>query len=1101
MRTAILGFIILMSSMAGAQPYINSVDPISAGPGETVTIAGSGFANSAAQNLVYLGDGRATVTSATENLLTVTVPSNATAGKIVVTNLTNGESNVFTTNFILSIGATNFSANNFDAPSAFGTSYFFTYDLCACDFDNDGDNDLVATHNETPGPLELYENNSSIAAFSFGAPIELGIKPTINVVCADLNADGFPDLVATEGDTFDEVFIFENSGSGSIATAFSATPTQSIILPRNASNNNVRVAAQIDLADIDGDGWIDIVAGGQSDNLIDIYLNNTGTPGGDLSFSSTSNQVVSPVSGEGRIITLGDLNGDNSPELIIGVRTGETVYIFRNLSTAGNINFSDRFTMDLPSTSLRRLGVADLNGDNRMEVAITDATPGRLFLLQNTTSVIGAALSFGDPVEINTTASRTWGVAFGDLDGDGDSDIVLGSESSDNLAILTNNSSSSDLSFAESTIDIGSNSRNVRIGDLNGDAKPDIYMTANSSLNRRGDISILANRNCVTPVLTPTEGDYCNGISFIVEASSAPNVSYTWEVDTGSGFTTDGSSTGNTLDISGYTSDIAVRVTMNTNDGSCSERSDVINLSLQSISISTPNFTNASTYCAGETLTLTSAATADVYHWKGPNGFEQTTTTGSITVAAEAEAINSGQYTLQTENTGSCMSLVASTTIQVFDVPSLTIINDDAITFCDGESTQLRVQEVGGFDYQWLLDGVEISGATGLNVTADQSAEYSLRLTDDNSCARVGVPLTITEVAPPTSTIDAATEICTGVELEFNGTGTGATGFALSYDWDIQDRFGNSIGTSDEANPSFIFTFEGVYTANLITGYADIPDCSNSGTQNVTASGPPELEIDYPNGREKCPSDSIQIETTAGFVDYFWVDVTNGATDTLARYTGQNAAFINTSQGEDATQLELTITTDIGCEVTTTGEISNFSNAGVQIGSPDFDIVDGTIIIPAMTNAVNLVATGGSNFRWRPNEIFNDSTSSNVEVFPRSASTDVTLFGIDTNGCEETDIVTLQNDNLIARTSFSPNGDGLGFECWEILNSSSITGCSVFIFDNRGRNVHVSDSPFTDDCVWDGNINGSPAPVGIYYYVLKCDESQLNISGSIVLAR
>lgn len=1099
MRIAILGFVILMASMAGAQPFINSVDPISAAPGSTVTISGSGFSTTAAQNVVYLGSGKATVLSATENLLTVSVPANASAGKIIITNLSNGESGVYTTNFILSIGDTNFDVNNFSAPSSIATGYFFTYDLCACDFDNDGDNDVAVTHNETPGPLELYENNSSLAAFSFGTPVEIGEDPTINVVCADLNADGFPDLIASEGENLFELFIFQNTGTGVLSTSFNTAPTQTLSIPRDA-NNNIRIAAQIDLADIDGDGWLDLIAGNISDNLIDIYLNNTSSAGGAISFATASTQVTTPVGGEGRIITVGDLNGDNSPELITGVRTGESLYIYRNLSTKGNVNLTNELAIDFQNISLRRVGVADLNGDNLMEVAITDATLGRVFLLNNTTASTGAVPTFDEPVEISTSR-RTWGIDFGDLDGDGDIDLTVASEDSDNLGVLVNNSTGTELSFTANTIDIGANSRNVGIGDLNGDAKPDIYLVSNSRSTGRGDFSVLANRNCVAPVISPVSGNFCNGTAFIIEATEAPGASYAWEIDSGSGFVADASSTSNTLDISDYTTNISVRVTLNTNDGSCSERSNIADLTVRSISVSTPNFTNATTFCAGEALQLTTSATADTYHWTGPNGFEQTTTTGSVSVATAAEAINSGSYTLQTENDGSCSSLVSTTTIQVFAVPSLTIINQDAVTFCEGESTLLNVQQVEGFDYQWLRDGATISGATGQNVTADQSADYSLRLTDDNGCSRTGVPLTITEVSPPTSTIDVATEICTGTPLEFIASGTGATGFELSYSWDIQDNAGSSIGSSVEATPEFTFDTEGVYSAILITGYAAIADCSNSGSQNITASSPPALEIDYPNGREKCPSDSIQIETTAGFNSYIWVDVTDGATDTLTNYTGQNSAFISTAEGQDATMIELTITNSIGCVVTEQGGINNFSNAGIAIGSPTLEIINGLITIPAMTNAVNLIATGGSDYRWRPNEIFSDSTSSNVEVFPRTATTDVILSGIDANGCTETDMVTLQNDNLVARNSFSPNGDGLGFECWEILNSSSITGCSVFIFDNRGRNVLVADSPFENDCVWDGLINGSPASVGIYYYVLKCEESQSNVSGSIVLAR
>lgn len=1103
MRIAIFGAVFLLTNLSLAQPFINSVDPISAEPGATITIAGSGFSNTAAQNLVFLGSGKATVTSATDNLLTVVVPSNASAGPIVVTNLANGESNVYSTNFILSIGATNFNVANFSTPFELTTGGVFLYDLCACDFDGDGDNDVAITHNESPGPLELYDNQSSVAAFSFTGPTNLGTNATINVICGDLNADGFPDLITSEGDdSGNEVFVFQNTGSGTVSTSFPASPSITIDIPRDAGNN-LRRPALISTADIDGDGWLDIIVGNQSDNVIDIFLNTTSTPGGALSFASTV-QITTPSGGEGRIIEVGDLNGDNSPELVVAVLRDENLYVYRNLSTAGTVRFDDINTLNFSNANLRRVGLADLNSDNLMDIVLTDAntTQGRVFLLQNTTSTVGAAPTFTEST-INTTTAVNWGLDFGDLDGDGDTDIAIGTEtrSSSNLTILTN-TSSTDLTFNQSDIATTSNSRNLGITDLNGDAKPDIFFTSDSRVNVSGELSVLANRNCVVPTISPTTGSYCSGTAFLVEATGAPNAVYTWEVDTGSGtFTTDASSTTSTLDISGYTSNINVRVRMSTADGSCNEPSEAASFTVQNISISTPNFTNSNTFCAGESLQLTSSATADLYHWSGPNGFEQTTSTNTVSVAASAEAIHGGVYTLQTENNGTCMSLESTTTIQVFAVPVLTIISQNETTFCEGESSLLSVQLVDGFNYQWLQDGNEVSGATGQTLVADLSADFSLRLTDDNGCARAGVPLTITEVAPPSSLISAASEICVDVPLDLTATGTGAAGLALSYSWDFQNNSSTSLGTSTEAAPSFTFTEAGAFTANLVTGYVDVANCSNSASQAITVSVPPTISIEYPNGREKCPSDSIQIETAAGFTSYIWVDVTNGATDTLFNYTDQNAAFINTATGANATDIELTITNSIGCMASDMGTISNFSNAGVVIGSPDIAIIDAVITIPAMTNGVNLIATGGSDYRWQPNEIFSDSTGSNVVAFPRNSVTEVTLNGIDTNGCLESDVVTLQNDNLLARTGFSPNGDGQGFECWEILNTSSITGCKVYIFDSRGRNVLVADSPFENDCVWDGNLNGAQAPVGVYYYALKCDESQLNVSGSILLAR
>ncbi len=52
-----------------------------------------------------------------------------------------------------------------------------------------------------------------------------------------------------------------------------------------------------------------------------------------------------------------------------------------------------------------------------------------------------------------------------------------------------------------------------------------------------------------------------------------------------------------------------------------------------------------------------------------------------------------------------------------------------------------------------------------------------------------------------------------------------------------------------------------------------------------------------------------------------------------------------------------------------------------------------------------------------------------------------------------------------------------------------------------GANILVEDSPFANDEVWDGNFKNNPAPEGVYYFVLKCDDSAQNQTGAILLAR
>lgn len=68
---------------------IESFSPLSGPPGEEVTILGSNFLIDTEANVVRFNGATATVTAASEGILTVIVPADATTGPITVT--TNGK--------------------------------------------------------------------------------------------------------------------------------------------------------------------------------------------------------------------------------------------------------------------------------------------------------------------------------------------------------------------------------------------------------------------------------------------------------------------------------------------------------------------------------------------------------------------------------------------------------------------------------------------------------------------------------------------------------------------------------------------------------------------------------------------------------------------------------------------------------------------------------------------------------------------------------------------------------------------------------------------------------------------------------------------------
>ena len=149
-------------------------------------------------------------------------------------------------------------------------------------------------------------------------------------------------------------------------------------------------------------------------------------------------------------------------------------------------------------------------------------------------------------------------------------------------------------------------------------------------------------------------------------------------------------------------------------------------------------------------------------------------------------------------------------------------------------------------------------------------------------------------------------------------------------------------------------------------------------------------------------------------------------------------------------------------------------------------------------------ATG--NISWTPEEIFDDPLAQNVTAVPNNVNILVKVFGTDAAGCLESDSLRVINNLVRPKRVFSPNGDGIGDECWEITNARTLlNGCTIFIFDSKGQVIKQEEIVNqTDDCIWDGSRNGLLLPEGIYYYALKCIDNinvPQDLSGPILLGR
>ena len=100
------------------------------------------------------------------------------------------------------------------------------------------------------------------------------------------------------------------------------------------------------------------------------------------------------------------------------------------------------------------------------------------------------------------------------------------------------------------------------------------------------------------------------------------------------------------------------------------------------------------------------------------------------------------------------------------------------------------------------------------------------------------------------------------------------------------------------------------------------------------------------------------------------------------------------------------------------------------------------------------------------------------------------------SGCDSTINLTLSFCKLYVPNAFSPNDDGHN-DLFRVYGGNDDAEYTLLIFDRWGGKVFEGKE-------WDGTINGSPAPVGVYIYLIRVDGntlSTLSQQGNITLIR
>ena len=711
---------------------ITSPSPAIGFPASSVTLSGTNFNTTSTNDIVWFGSTRATVTSAGATSLTVTVPLGGTFGPITVENSTCGLQAVSNGFFLQDYSNGSFIANtvNFD-PRVDFTAGTQPAGVAIGDFDGDGKPDIVVSDFGS-SQVRVFLNISSsgsISASSFAAPIIL-TNPSpdvLNVAVGDMDGDGKLDIitacvlggsnkiavfrntsslgslsfagsftVATSGSTFNSLSIADIDGDGKpeiIATLSNVMVYQNNSVPGTLNfgggSSFASFSTPVSLAefDVDGDGKKDIVAANNGSGNVSV-LRNTSTPG-SISFAAHVDFSV----GTGPNDAVGaDIDGDGLLDIIAANSTANTISVLRNISTIGTPNFATQVTFPT-GTFPDLIGIGDADGDGKPDIYVTNQSASTISVLRNTaTSGSIVAGSLAAKVDFAVTSSA-FGLAVGDLDGDGKADVITSPGfSGTTISVLRNDP----LTPITGTFTVCQNGPTTTLSDVppggtwtSSNANATIGATTGVLAGITGGTATITYQGTATSL---TLGNYTTQLITINPQSSAAFTSGTNPTCQGAGFTSlfnnasagitayawsfgDGATAVGNNPTHGYTSSGNFTVSlMVTNTNGCTSTASLV----QTVNPTPAAIAGTLTVCTGSTTALTNSLPG-TWSSSAPGTASVVPATGVVTGVAP------GNATITFTSTAGCVITAVVTVNQTpssVSVPSAVCVGN-TITVSD----------------------------------------------------------------------------------------------------------------------------------------------------------------------------------------------------------------------------------------------------------------------------------------------------------------------------------------------------------------------------------------------------------------------------------
>lgn len=286
--------------------------------------------------------------------------------------------------------------------------------IAFADVDGDNDQDVLITginlvQQGTPGDRisKLYTNDGSGTFTEVMDTPFAGVEEG-SIAFADVDGDNDQDVLITgRSDAGYRSRLYTNDGSGNF-TEVMGTPFDNVGL------------SSIAFADVDGDNDPDVLISGitsSSGSISKLYINN-----GSGSFTEMMNTPFAGVR-EGSI-AFADVDGDNDQDVLISGMsdTGRISKLYINNGSGG---FTEMMDTPFEGGARSSIAFADVDGDNDQDVLITGGTGNPMVPSFTKLYTNDGTGSFTEMMDAPFEQIAFGSIAFADVDGDNDQDVLI----------------------------------------------------------------------------------------------------------------------------------------------------------------------------------------------------------------------------------------------------------------------------------------------------------------------------------------------------------------------------------------------------------------------------------------------------------------------------------------------------------------------------------------------------------------------------------------------------------------------------------------------------------------------------------------------------